>query len=59
MVDDSSRFTWVKFIRNKSDFLNMFKQFYEFVLPQFETKIKIVRTDNAKELSQGDSIILQ
>ena len=56
IVDDYSRFTWVKFIRNKFDFLNVFKQFYEFALTQFEIKINIVRTDNAKELSQGDTL---
>lgn len=39
-VDDYSRFTWVKFIKNKSDFLQIFKQFYEFVLTQFEKKNK-------------------
>lgn len=41
---------------NKSDFLTSFKHFYELVLTQFGKHIKIVRTDNAKELSQGESL---
>lgn len=40
IVDDYSRFTWVFLIKHKSDFLHYFKQFYEFVLTRFNTKIK-------------------
>ena len=32
IVDDYSRFTWVFFIKQKSDFLIHFKHFYEYVI---------------------------
>lgn len=56
IVDDHSRFTWVFYVKQKSDFLQVFKHFYEYVLTQFNKKIKSVRTNNAKELSQGDTL---
>ena len=40
----------------KSDFLKIFKDFYELVHTQFGKHIKIVRTDNAKEFSQGETL---
>ena len=55
IVDDYSRFTWVFFVKQKSEFLSVFKHFYDYVLTQFDKRIKSVRTDNAKELSQGDT----
>ena len=43
-------------IKQKSEFPTLFAQFYEFVLTQFSKKIKIVRTDNARELSEGETL---
>lgn len=57
IVDDCSRFSWILLIKNKSDFLCLFKQFYEYILTQFGKKIQNVRTDNAKELCGGDTLI--
>jgi gag-pre-integrase-like protein/integrase-like protein len=51
IVDDFSRFTWVMFIQHKNEFLTVFKQFHTLIRNQFGKEIKIVRTDNAKELS--------
>lgn len=56
IVDDYSRFTWVFLTKHKSDFLHYFKPFYEYVLTQFNVKIKQVKTDNTKELSKGETL---
>lgn len=44
------------FIKNKSDFLTTFKHFYETVKNQLGKQIKTVTTNNAKELSQGETL---
>ena len=56
IVDDNSRYTWVIFIKNKSDFLEVFKTFYELAKTQLGNKLKIVRIDNANELSKGETL---
>ena len=43
-------------IKQKSEFSTLFAQFYEFVLTQFNKKIKIVRTDNERELTKGETL---
>ena len=45
LIDDSTRYTWVKFLKNKSDAAETFKQFIAFVKRQFSINIKKVRTD--------------
>ena len=52
IVDDFSRYTWGSLIQHKPDYLTCFKKFYSYVQTQFEKHIKIIITDNAKELSQ-------
>lgn len=37
-------------MHSKSDVLHIIPQFYEFVLTQFQTKIKAFQTNNAPEL---------
>ena len=56
IADDYSRYTWIFLIKNKSDFLCIFTQFYEYVLTQFDKRIKCIRSDNVKELSSGDTL---
>ena len=56
IVDDYTRYTWIFLIKNKSNFLCSFTQFYEYALTQFEKKIKCIRSDNAKELSSGETL---
>ena len=56
IVDDYSRFTLGFLIQPKSDFLAHFKQFCQYVETQFKKRVKVVPTDNAKELSEGDTL---
>lgn len=51
IVDDCTRFTWVFLLHNKSDAPHRFSRFYTMIDTQFNSKIKAVRTDNAKELA--------
>ena len=45
-IDDHSRFTWVYFLRSKSDVFSIFKKFLNYVETQFSTCIKILRSDS-------------
>ena len=59
IVDDFSRYTWIFLIKHKSDFLACLRNFYCYVETQLGKHIKIVRTDNARELSQGETLLIQ
>jgi hypothetical protein len=48
-IDDYSRFTWIYFLRSKSEVLSVFKIFHAYVQTQFKTNIKILRSDNGGE----------
>ena len=41
--------TWVYLIKAKSDVFSCFQSFYTMVCTQFDTKVKILRTDNGRE----------
>jgi transposase InsO family protein len=49
IVDDYSRFTWVFFLRDKSEVQGIFKKFARRVQNEFDVKIKRVRSDNGME----------
>ena len=49
IVDDFTRYTWVFFLRDKSDGFATFKSFVKRVHNEFETTIKRVRSDNGSE----------
>ncbi|XP_010424680.1 PREDICTED: uncharacterized protein LOC104709822 [Camelina sativa] len=51
IVDDHSRATWVYLLKNKSDVHTVFPAFVNQVENQYNTKVKSVRSDNAKELA--------
>lgn len=51
LVDDHTRTTWVYLMQSKSDALKVFPSFYNFILTQFGTPIKGVRSDNAPKLT--------
>jgi len=48
-IDDYSRFTWVYFLRSKSEVFSIFKKFLAYVETQFSTCIKILRSDSGGE----------
>ena len=49
IVDDYSRFTWVFFLRDKSEVHGFFKRFAKSAQNEFDVKIKRVRSDNGTE----------
>ncbi|XP_074265248.1 uncharacterized protein LOC141587673 [Silene latifolia] len=55
LVDDNSRATWVYLMKLKSEVPQLLIQFYHFVQTQFEKNIKILRSDNALELTERES----
>nr|CAE05707.2 OSJNBb0065J09.3 [Oryza sativa Japonica Group] len=48
-IDCYSRMTWIYLMKHKNEVLKCFKDFYAFVRNQFNTCVKIIRTDNGKE----------
>ena len=48
-IDDHSRFTWVYFLRSKSEVFRTFTEFLAYVDNQFSTSIKTLRTDSDGE----------
>jgi transposase InsO family protein len=49
IVDDLSRFTWVFFLRDKSEAKAIFKKFARIAQNELDVKIKRVRSDNGTE----------
>lgn len=49
--DDFSRVIWVYLLRDKTEVQKAFTSFYVMVERQFETHVKIVRTNNGMELN--------
>ncbi|KAK2452382.1 putative mitochondrial protein [Trifolium repens] len=48
-VDDHSRITWLFLMKEKSELGNIFRKFNTMIQTQFQTKIQVLKTDNAKE----------
>lgn len=51
IVDDYSRFTWLYLMSCKSEARSLIKSLYNYVLTQFSTKIKILKSDNGCEFN--------
>ncbi|CAN1822216.1 Retrovirus-related Pol polyprotein from transposon TNT 1-94, partial [Linum perenne] len=49
MIDEHTRMTWTFLMKEKSDTARVFKTFYTMIENQFQTKIRVLRTDNAKD----------
>jgi len=49
IVDDYSRYTWIFLLKRKSEVVKALENFVVFVQTQFETTIKIIRSDNETE----------
>ncbi|KAK3036233.1 hypothetical protein RJ639_030775 [Escallonia herrerae] len=54
LVDDHSRFTWVKFFKEKSEALSKFMEFKDAIGKEFGKKIKCLRSDNGGEYISDD-----
>ncbi|RVW21058.1 Retrovirus-related Pol polyprotein from transposon TNT 1-94 [Vitis vinifera] len=48
-VDDHTRVTWVFLMKKKSEVREIFENFNNMVQMQFQAKIQVLRTDNARE----------
>lgn len=53
-MDYFTRFIWVHLLKFKSDVVPILQSFCQYVLTQFNVKILCVKSDNAKELGEGD-----
>jgi transposase InsO family protein len=51
IVDDYSRFTWVILLKGKNEVTSQVQNFITMVETQFESKVKILRSDNGPEFS--------
>ncbi|KAL1221943.1 Retrovirus-related Pol polyprotein from transposon TNT 1-94 [Cardamine amara subsp. amara] len=52
-IDEKSKYTWITLMPSKSHVLDAFSKFYYYVLTQFGTKIKILRSDNGGEYTSN------
>ena len=48
-VDDCTRMTWVYQLKHKSDVCTVFHLFHQMVATQFDTSIKVLRSNNRGE----------
>jgi hypothetical protein len=48
-IDDYSRFTWIYFLRSKSEVFSMFQKFLTYVETQFQESVKNFRSDSVGE----------
>ena len=51
IVDGCTRVTWIYMLKNKSDVIIVFPIFVKYVLTQYQSVIKAIRSDNAPELA--------
>ena len=50
LVDDCTRFTWLYLLKQKSNVSHVIPRFFNMISTQFNMKIKVFRSENAKEL---------
>ena len=55
-VDDFSRFTWISFIREKSDTFDVFKDLWLRIQKEKDCDIIRIRSDHGKEIENGKFI---
>ena len=48
-IDDYSKYTWIYFLRSKSEVCSVFKKFVAYIETQFSSKIKVLRSDSGGE----------
>lgn len=49
LIDDHTRLSWTYLMKEKSETIAIFKNFYAMIQTQFQMSIQVVKTDNAKE----------
>ena len=54
VVDDMSRFTWIKLMASKSDTRSHLIGFVSYIKTQFGIDVKVVRSDNGNEFAMTD-----
>ncbi|KAL1220953.1 Retrovirus-related Pol polyprotein from transposon TNT 1-94 [Cardamine amara subsp. amara] len=52
-IDEKSKYTWITLLPSKSHVFDAFSKFYNYVLTQFGTKIKSLRSDNGGEYTSN------
>lgn len=55
IVDDYSRCTWTFLMSHKSNSFNLLQTFISLIETQFKAHVKIIRSDNALELTAGEA----
>ena len=53
-VDDCTRMTWLYLLKHKNDVCNVFQVFHKMISTQFNTLIKIVRSNNEGEYYKNE-----
>jgi hypothetical protein len=53
-IDDFSKATWMYLLKSKEEVFNYFVEFSNYVENQFNTKIKIFRSDNDTEFTNNN-----
>ena len=56
IVDDFSRMSWIFQIKCKSEIPKIFMHFVNLVENQLSLKVKVIRTDNADQLTKGEAL---
>jgi len=54
IVDDYSRFTWIHLLKSKDQTRTFIQSFFHFVETQFNSRIKVLRSDNGPEFNMSD-----
>jgi hypothetical protein len=53
-VDDFSRYTWIYFMKNRSEVLTIYRDFAKMIQTQYSKAIKVFRSNNAREYRKTD-----
>jgi transposase InsO family protein len=53
VVDDFSRYTWISFIREKSETFDVFKELCQKIQREKETTVIRIRSDHGKEFENS------
>ena len=48
-IDDYSKYTWIYFLRSKSEVFSVFQKFVAYVETQFSSRIKVLRSYSGGE----------